>query len=56
MLMCRPDWTLVPADLKQAVHRTYQARQDNWGAYQHAVKAATNAARQARCAASEVTA
>lgn len=55
-LMCSPDWDLVPPELKQEIHRTYQARQDNWGAYQRAVDAATAAARQARHAQHEVTA
>jgi hypothetical protein len=41
--MCRPHWTRVPRNLRHAVYRTYQNRQNNWSAYVTAVREAKTA-------------
>ncbi|MFC6080988.1 hypothetical protein [Sphaerisporangium aureirubrum] len=43
LLMCPPDWALVPQHIQRAVYRAYRARPRDWAAYAAAVRDAQNA-------------
>lgn len=47
-LMCRPDWALVPGEIKSRVNLTYRRRSADWQTYRDAVRDAKAAVRRAR--------